>query len=143
MKLRPDVKFHDGTEFDGPDVKFSLERINDPALESTAAAVLGIISGVEVADPLTAKITLSNPHAGLSMLLYDYRVVMLPSEAGDTITRIGTGPFKLDSFDPESTTEVVANPDYWGEALKPDRITPFAIPGSAARNQAMLGLAFG
>lgn len=138
FKLRPDVKFHDGSQFDAADVKFSLERINDPALESPVAAVLGIVTQVEVVDPLTVKIKLSKPHGGLPMLLYDYRVVMLPSEAGGTIEGIGTGPFKLESFDPESTTELVANPEHWAGPPKLDRMIFTAIPDSEARNQAML-----
>ncbi|MEO8241087.1 MAG: ABC transporter substrate-binding protein [bacterium] len=140
LKLRPGVKFHDGSDFDATDVKYSLERINDPALESPVAAVLGIISEVEVIDPLTVKIKLSTPHSGIPLLLYDYRVRMIPDGSGPTIgtTGIGTGPFKLASYDPESTTELVANPDYWDGAPKLDRITFTAIPDSEARNQAML-----
>ncbi|MCB2135697.1 MAG: ABC transporter substrate-binding protein [Rhodobacteraceae bacterium] len=140
LKLRPDVKFHDGSDFDATDVKYSLERINDPALESPVAAVLGIISEVEVIDPLTAKIKLSSPHSGIPLLLYDYRVRMIPDGSGDTIetTGIGTGPFKLESYDPEGTTELVANRDYWDGAPKLDRIVFTAIPDSEARNQAML-----
>lgn len=140
MHLRPDVKFHDGSDFDATDVKYSLERINDPALESPVAAVLGIISEVEVIDPLTAKIKLSSPHSGIPLLLYDYRVRMIPGGSGDTITTTGTGtgPFMLASYDPEGTTELVANPDYWDGAPKLDRIVFTAIPDSEARNQAML-----
>jgi len=139
LTLRPGVKFHDGSDFDATDVKYSLERINDPALESPVAAVLGIIAEVEVIDPLTAKIKLSSAHGGLPMLLYDYRIRMIPDGSGDTIaaTGIGTGPFKLESLDPEGTTELVANPDYWDGAPKIDRITIIAIPDNEARNQAM------
>lgn len=140
VNLRPGVKFHDGSDFDATDVKYSLERINDPALESPVAAVLGIISSVEVIDPLTVVIKLSSPHAGIPLLLYDYRIRMIPDGSGDTIgtTGIGTGPFMLASYDPEGKTELVANPTYWDGAPKLDRITFVAIPDSEARSQAML-----
>ena len=139
LTLRPGIKFHDGSDFDAADVKYSLERINDPALELPVAAVLGIISDVEVVDPLTVRIKLSTPHGGLPMLLYDYRVRMIPDGSGATIaeTGIGTGPFKLAALDPEGTTELVANPDYWDGAPKIDRIVITAIPDNEARNQAM------
>jgi peptide/nickel transport system substrate-binding protein len=139
LALRPGVKFHDGSDFDASDVKYSLERINDPALESPVAAVLGIISEVEVIDPMTVKIKLSTAHGGLPMLLYDYRVRMIPEGSGATIgqTGIGTGAFKLASLDPEGTTELVANADYWDGAPKIDRIVIIAIPDNEARNQAM------
>src|SRR6187549_393317 len=89
LKLQPGVKFHDGSDFDAKDVKFSLERIKDPALESPVASVLGMIDHVEVVDPLTAKIVLSSPHAGLPVLLLDYRVRMLPEGAGPTNDKLG------------------------------------------------------
>jgi len=140
LKLQPGVKFHDGSDFDAADVKFTLERIKDPALESPVASVLGMIDHVEVVDPLTAKIVLSSPHAGLPILLLDYRVRMLPEGAGPTNDKlgIGTGPFKLESYDPEGVTVLVANKDYWEGAPKLDRVQFSAIPDSEARNQAML-----
>lgn len=140
LHLRPGVKFHDGSDFDATDVKYSLERINDPALESPVAAVLGIIDTVEVVDPLTVVIKLSSPHSGIPLLLYDYRVRMIADGSGDSIeeTGNGTGPFMIKSYDPESTTELVANPDYWDGAPMLDGITFNAIPDSEARNQAMM-----
>lgn len=138
IKLRPGVKFTDGSDFGATDVKYSLERINDPALESPVADVLGIIDSVEVVDPLTVKVMLNTPHAGLPILLQDYRVRMLPEGATEPFG-VGTGPFKLESFDAESTTELVANSGYWEGAPKLDRIEFVAIADSEARNQAMLG----
>jgi peptide/nickel transport system substrate-binding protein len=140
IELQPGVKFHDGSDFDATDVKYSLERIKDPALESPVASVLGIIDHVEVVNPLTAKIVLSSPHAGLPVLLLDYRVRMIADGSGPTIekTGIGTGPFKLESYDPEGTTVLVANPDYWEGPPKLDKVIFTAIPDSEARNQAML-----
>ncbi len=138
LTLQPGVTFHDGSAFDAADVKFTLERIKDPALESAVTDVLGFIDGVDIVDPLTAKIRLLSPHAGLPLLLMDYRVRMLPEGAAEPFG-IGTGPFKLQSFDPESTTSLSANAAYWEGAPKLDGIEFTAIPDSEARNQAMLG----
>ncbi|WP_133612790.1 ABC transporter substrate-binding protein [Dongia mobilis] len=141
IRLRDGVKFHDGSAVDAEDVKFSLERINDPALESPVTSVLGMIQSVEVIDPLTARVVLSTKHAGLPILLTDYRVRIIPSGSGDTIASsgIGSGPFKLDEYDPEGTTRLVANPDYWEGAPKLDSIEYVAIPDADARIQALLG----
>ncbi len=138
LTLQSGVTFHDGSAFDAADVKFTLERVKDPALESPVTDVLGFIAAVDVIDPLTARIRLSAPHAGLPLLLMDYRVRMLPQGAAAPYG-VGTGPFKLDSFDPESTTILAANTAYWEGAPKLDRIEFTAIPDSEARNQAMLG----
>lgn len=132
------MTFHDGSTFDAADVKFTLERVKDPALESPVTDVLGFIEAVDVIDQLTARIRLSTPHAGLPLLLMDYRVRMLPEGAAAPYG-VGTGPFKLDSFDPESMTILSANLAYWEGAPKLDKIEFTAIPDSEARNQAMLG----
>ncbi|MEX0808965.1 MAG: ABC transporter substrate-binding protein [Dongiaceae bacterium] len=104
LTLQEGVHFHDGSDVDAADVKYTLERINDPALESPVASVLGMIDHVEIIDDHTAKIVLSSPHAGLPVLLMDYRIRILPDGSGDTIQEnpIGSGPFKLDTYNPET-----------------------------------------
>ena len=83
LTLQPGVTLHDDSTFDAADVKFTLERIKDPALESPVTDVLGFIDGVDIVDPLTARIRLSTPHAGLPLLLMDYRVRILPEGAAE------------------------------------------------------------
>jgi len=141
FKLQDGVKFHDGSDFDAADVKYTIERIKDPALESPVASVLDFIDHVEVVDPLTAKFVLSKPHSGLPLLLMDYRVRMIRDGSGAEVkkTGIGTGPFKLESYDPEGQTVLVANENYWEGRPKLDKVIFTAIPDSEARNQAMLG----
>jgi len=140
LTLQSGVTFHDGSAFDAADVAYSLGRIEDPALESPVAAVLGFIDRVEVVDPLTVKVILEAPHAGLPLLLLDYRVRMIPEGAGPTIedAPIGTGPFKVERFDAEGSTRLVANEAYWEGRPKLDAIQFTAIPDSEARSQAML-----
>ena len=140
LTLQPGVTFHDGSAFDAADVAYSLSRIEDPELASPVSAVLGFIDRVEVVDPMTVKILLEAPHAGLPILLLDYRVRVIPEGSGPTIedNPIGTGPFKVESFDPEGTTRLVANETYWEGRPLLDAIQFTAIPDSEARNQAML-----
>lgn len=140
LTLQPGVIFHDGSSFDAADVAYSLGRIEDPALESPVSSVLGIIERVEVVDDLTVKIVLEAPHAGLPLLLLDYRVRMIPEGAGPTIeeTPVGTGPFRVESYDPEGTTTLLAFDKYWEGRPLLDRVQFTAIPDSEARNQAML-----
>ncbi len=140
LTLQPGVTFHDGSEFDAADVAYSLGRIEDPALESPVAAVLGIIDRVEVIDPMTVKIILEAPHAGLPLLLLDYRVRIIPEGSGEAITEnpVGTGPFRIETFDPEGTTTLVAYDGYWEGRPLLDKMQFTAIPDAEARNQAML-----
>jgi peptide/nickel transport system substrate-binding protein len=95
---------------------------------------------IEAVDSLTVKITLSASHVDFPLLMMDYRIRMTPSGSSDTIgqTGIGTGPFMLKTLDPEGTTILVANPDYWEGAPGLDEIKIIAIPDSQARVQALL-----
>ncbi len=140
FKLREGVKFHDGSDFDAADVVDLLNRIKDPELDSPVASVLAIMEKVEAVDPLTVKIILSAAHADFPMLIMDYRIRMTPSGSGATIgkTGIGTGPFILETLDPEGTTVLKANPNYWEGAPGVDTVKIIAIPDAQARVQALL-----
>ena len=140
LTLRKDVKFHDGSDLTAADVKYTLERINDPKIDSPVAAVLGIIEQVNVRDEQRFEIKLSAPHADLPLLLMDYRVRIIPEGSGDNIakTGIGSGPFMLEELDPEGTTVLVANPNYWEGKPAADGAELIGIPDSQARVQALM-----
>ncbi len=140
FKLRKGIKFHDGSDFDAADVVDLLNRIKDPELDSPVASVLAVMEKAEAIDPMTVKITLSAAHADFPMLIMDYRIRMTPSGSGDTIgkTGIGTGPFILQTLDPEGTTVLKANPDYWEGPPAVDTVKIISIPDAQARVQALL-----
>ena len=58
---------------------------------------------------------LNTSFADFPLLLTDYRLRMIPEGSGDTIgqTGVGTGPFIVDKYDPEGTTILKANANYW------------------------------
>ena len=122
FELRQGVKFHDGSDLNAADIKYTLERIKDPKIDSPVAAVLGVIDTVKVINDHKVEIKLSAPHADLPLLLMDYRVRIVPENSGDNIakTGIGSGPFMLDELDPEGTTVLKANPNYWEGAPAAD-----------------------
>lgn len=140
FELRDGVKFHDGSDFESGDVVDLLKRIKDPELDSPVASVLAIMDSVEAIDRLTVKISLSASHADFPMLIMDYRIRMTPAGSGDTIgkTGIGTGPFILEKLDPEGTTILKANPDYWEGPPGVETVEIISIPDTQARVQALL-----
>ena len=140
FKLREGVKFHDGSDFDSGDVVDLLNRIKDPELDSPVASVLAIMESVEAVDPSTVRVSLSAPHADFPVLMMDYRLRMTPEGSGDTIgqTGIGTGPFILETLDPEGTTVLKANPDYWEGPPGIETVEIISIPDVQARGQALL-----
>ncbi|MFT5220366.1 MAG: peptide/nickel transport system substrate-binding protein [Gammaproteobacteria bacterium] len=141
LKLRSGVKFHDGSTFDAADVIYSLGRVLDPESGSPARSAVKMIDKVEAIDSMTIKISLSTPFADMPLQLMDYRLRMLPKGSGDSIatTGIGTGPFKVEKFDAEGTTVLVANMDYWEGPPGVERMEVIGISDGQARLQALLG----
>src|SRR6202041_1838549 len=80
IKLRPNVKFHDGEALDAEPAKFSIERhINMPG--SFRKSELASVDHVEVVDPLTIKLVLKNPYAPLIAQLTDRAGMMVSPKA--------------------------------------------------------------
>ena len=140
FKLRKGIYFHDGSAFDAPDVKYSLERVKDPDIGSPAKKSMSSVTDIEIVDAHTVKMKLNTSFADFPLLLTDYRLRMIPEGSGDTIgqTGIGTGPFMVDKFDPEGTTVLKANPEYWEGAPGVAEVHVIAIPDGEARVQALL-----
>src|SRR5215813_11035725 len=53
VKLRPNVKFHDGTPFSAKDVKATFDRVLDPNLKLTYRPIHIKIKSIEIVDDLT------------------------------------------------------------------------------------------
>lgn len=141
FKLRTGVRFHNGKPFTAADAAYSLRRVQDPKLDSPARAAISMISKIEAVDASTLKLTLSAPFADLPLILTDYRLMVVPEGSSDTIktTGIGTGPFKVEKFDAQGTTVLVANNDYYEGAPGVARMEIIGIPDAQARFQALMG----
>jgi peptide/nickel transport system substrate-binding protein len=113
FNLRQDVFFHDGAQFTSADVAYSVGLWKDET--GTIAAVMAIIDTVETPDDFTVVFNLASSHADIPLLLMDYRSLIVPENAADNWDAgIGTGPFILESLDPEGTTVLRANDEWWG-----------------------------
>jgi peptide/nickel transport system substrate-binding protein len=138
FSLREGVLWHDGESFTAEDVKFTYEFIADPdysgPLFSTIGAIRGIqdykdgkassISGIKVIDDYTISFTTSDISASF---LYDVAGhFIIPEHIWSTVSAldapnatelmrgaIGTGPYKMDTFEPDQYVSLVSNEDYW------------------------------
>jgi len=139
--LRPNVRFQDGTPFDASIVAFSLLRAGAPGSTNAMAGALGQIAGVDAIDPLTARIRLRGPDAGLPITLaYGDAVMVAPRSAGSLATRpIGTGPFRFGDWRRGDRLTLVRNPAYWGAAPSLARIDFHFIADPAAAYAAARG----
>ena len=125
FKLRSGVTFHDGTTMDAEDVKFSLDRINAEDSANAQKALYAAIAEVNVIDPLTVEVKLSEKNGNMLFNLAWGDAVIVAPESIENIkqTPIGTGAFKFDSWTQGDKVELSRNPDYWGEAPKLEKAT--------------------
>jgi peptide/nickel transport system substrate-binding protein len=146
IKLRPDVKFHDGTPFTGDDVAFSLKRARDvPNSPGPLASFVRPVKDTEVVDKLTLHIHTDQP----TPLLMDMagRIFIVPAKLGSSVSTedfssgramIGTGPYRFKQAIPGDRVVVEANREYWGEKPRFDTVTLKFLANAAARSAALL-----
>ncbi|CQR74397.1 Oligopeptide-binding protein AppA precursor [Sporomusa ovata DSM 2662] len=137
--LRNDAKWHDGHPFSADDVKFTLETIMNPKNASEIASNYEDITKIEVVDKDTIKITLKAPNVAM----LDYLTIgILPKhllEGKDIATDkfnqfpIGTGPFKMESWDKGQSIMLVKNKDFYEKEPKIDKIIFKIVEDTKAR----------
>ena len=122
LKLRKDVKFHDGTDFNAEAVKWNLNRMMTHP-KSSAKIATASIDSVEVVDPLTVRLKLKSPSptlfVNLSAEADNVGGMMSPTwaeKAGDqgiATGSVGTGPFKLTEYQPSVSVTYKKFDGYW------------------------------
>ena len=128
FKLRPGVKFHDGSTLKADDVVATMDRLANPKNGSNAlSAFRGVLSlgGTKKVDDLTVEFHLDAPNGNFPYYVSsgNYNAIILPANyAGDFQTTFnGTGPFRIEKFTPNVGASFVRNPDYWGGPVLPAR----------------------
>jgi peptide/nickel transport system substrate-binding protein len=123
LKLKPNIKFSDGTPYDAAAVAFNWKRLQDPANASPNRATASTMTAMDVVDPTTLKITLAAPNAGFANLLTD-RLAFIGSPtaiqanpAGFASKPIGAGPFLMKEWIRDDRMTLVRNPAYWNAPL--------------------------
>ncbi|MQW57419.1 ABC transporter substrate-binding protein [Sinorhizobium meliloti] len=111
--IRKGVKFHDGKELTIDDVIKTLQRHTDEKSESGALGVMKSIKEIK-ADGDKLVLTLTEGNADLPLLLTDYHLIIQPNGGTDNPdAMIGTGPYKVASFEPGVRATFERNADDW------------------------------
>ncbi|MGH0053569.1 MAG: ABC transporter substrate-binding protein [Sphaerochaetaceae bacterium] len=132
FKLRQGVTFHDGSAFTAEDVKFTLERTQDPGLGHLKKADFEVMDSVQIVDDYTVEIHLKESRPTFIYQLTDYNMAMLSSEydyasLGES-KPMGTGPYMMSQLIPKESALLEKNPNYWAEGLpKIDRIAIYFV----------------
>ncbi len=148
FNLKRGVKFHDGTPFNGAAVKFTFDRVVDPATKAGQSHdQLGPYDHTDVVDDYTIKVVMKQPYAPLLTNLNGYLGIVSPTAvqgmglAAFARHPVGTGPFMFKEWVTKDHVTLVKNPDYnWGSSMFKntgapylDQVTYKVIPEPAVR----------
>jgi peptide/nickel transport system substrate-binding protein len=153
FKLRDDVKFSTGRLMTADDVKFSLERVKN--IQGASSFKMGIVDSVDVVDPTTVRFNLASADSTFPsrmsapyLSVFDSEALKKEGAVADKTavdtdkaqafmdkTTVGTGPYKLASWNRNESVTFEANPNYWGEAPKFKRIAVQDIREAATQRQ--------
>lgn len=135
------AKFHDGTDFDADDVKFSFDRAMAEGSTNPTKSIFAPIESVTVIDPATVEIKLKKKDAFFLFNLAqgDASIVAPESADANVTTPVGTGPFKYASWTRGDRLTLEKNTDYRGAAdVALDKVEFRFIPDAAAASAALL-----
>jgi peptide/nickel transport system substrate-binding protein len=122
FKLRPGVKFSDGSPMTADDVVYTFQELSNPKNASNALSSFhGVLSpsGVKKIDPTTVEFQLEAANGNFPYLVSsdNYNAIIVPrgTDFGNwQKTFIGTGAFKLSSYTQGVGASFLPNPQYWG-----------------------------
>lgn len=141
FSLKKGVTFHNGDTFTADDVKASIDYAQ--SFDRTATYT-GSISEVQVVDANTVKIITSAPNPNLLYdLAYHFNCILPHSliESGNDFSAnpVGTGPYKLVSWDKGNTITFEANADYFDADRAPSikNLVFSIIPEGTTRTMAL------
>jgi peptide/nickel transport system substrate-binding protein len=142
FKLRPGVKFHDGSNFDADAVVWNVEKVLKQDAAHFDASQVGVttsrmpsLRGARKIDALTVELTTTQPNSLLPINLTNLYMASpvhwkklydaVPASVADPKERAkqaweafssdasGTGPWKMARFIPRERLELVKNEGYW------------------------------
>ncbi len=145
FKLRPGVKFHNGAELTAEDVKFSLDTIMTPPADgkNPGAGFFANFASVDVIDPLTVQIKTSKVDPTIpGLFAWSRYTSIFPKDlltaVNPAVEAVGTGPFRLVSYTPNSEVVYERYAEHWNAGQpKVDQFIYRVIPEEDARIAAL------
>ncbi|WPB83480.1 ABC transporter substrate-binding protein [Sediminicoccus rosea] len=145
FKLRPGIRFHDGTPFTADDVAFTFARVpNVAGSPASYAFFTRPVREVVVVDALTLRLETHAPAPlipammqGLPMIGRRQGEGMTTSDYNSGRAAIGTGPYRLVSYAPGDRAVFARNADWYGGPVTWNRVTYRFIGNDSARLAAL------
>ncbi|RIA01882.1 ABC transporter substrate-binding protein, partial [Rhodopseudomonas palustris] len=167
FKLRPGVKFHDGSDFNADAVVWNVDKVlnkeapqYDPSQIGVTASRMPTLVSAKKIDDLTVELTTKEPDSFLPINLTNlfmasptnWQALYDKAEGADAKAKStaawaafakdasGTGPWKMAKFTPRERLELTKNDGYWDKNRVPhvDRMVLLPMPEANARTAALL-----
>ncbi|KQV38414.1 MULTISPECIES: ABC transporter substrate-binding protein [unclassified Rhizobium] len=113
FKIRNDISFHDGRKMTVADVIATLKRHSE---EGSKSGALGLMRSIKTIEEKAGDLvlTLTEGNADLPLMLTDYHLIIQPNGGfDDPASPIGTGPYKLTSYEAGVRATFEKNADDW------------------------------
>jgi len=147
FKLRPGVKFHDGTPFNANAVKINFDRYLNPPKDQVGLGrlALAVLDRVDVIDDMTVRLVTKKVDAFFIDRVADacggttsWGFIISPAAIeryGADLSKIavGTGPFKFVEWAREVRFVAARFDDYWGDKAYLDQVILRVVPEAEAR----------
>lgn len=123
IRLRPGIRFHDGTPLDAAAVAANFERTSNPANRCRCLTQMAEFKAWRVLDPLGIEIELKSANAALPDILAGAAGTLVSPTAfkadpqGISLKPVGTGPFRFVEWVRNSRIVFERNPHYWQAGL--------------------------
>jgi peptide/nickel transport system substrate-binding protein len=153
FKIRPGVKFHDGSDFTAEAVVWNFDKLLvreapqfDPRQSAQGRSRIPAVASYRAVDALTLEIVTKAPDATLP---YQLAWIMMSSPANwekqgkswENVAKSpsGTGPWRIVNFVPRERVELVPNAAYWDKTRVPklDRMVLVPLPEANTRTAAL------
>jgi peptide/nickel transport system substrate-binding protein len=145
VRLRDNIRWHDGVPITSKDVKFTMDKIKDPAIPAlNKEGYFDKLDHIEVVDDRTVVFVWKEPYA--PSLYAITQVWPIPEHIygkGDFLTNpanrapVGSGPFKFAEWKTSQYIKIVRNDDYWGKKAYLDAVIFRVIEDDAVALHAM------
>lgn len=134
FRLRPGVRFHDGSELDAADVVWTYGSLLDGSVVSAKRGAFAKVESVVAVDAATVDFVTREPFAALLGNLNSYVAVVPAGRTPEQQNRepVGTGPFRVAGRTPD-TVVLAAFDGHWAGRPRLDRIVLREVPDSTVR----------
>jgi len=146
LKLRPDVRFHNGEKFTADDVAFTIDRVprvvNSPG---GFAIYTRTFTDVIIVDPTTVRLKTASVYPLVPVDLREVKIISRgvgPNPQTDDFNNgkhaIGTGPYRLVAYRNADRAELERNDNYWGPKPHWQKVNYRFISNAGSRTAALL-----